>query len=1544
MSSPVKQSMTLEEEMYVTKRNGQREIVSFDKILKRIKTLGHEADIKVNYTNLVMKVIDQLYDGISTTKIDELSAEQCASMASIHPDYNILAGRITVSNHHKNTSSSFKDVMTSLYQYKDKHDKHSPLVTEQIVMVANQYEDEIEQLIDYERDFLIDYFGFKTLERAYLMKINQKTVERPQHMWLRVAIGIHGENFSRVEETYRYMSMKYFTHATPTLFNAGTPHPQLSSCFLLSMESDSIEGIYNTLKDCAMISKWAGGIGLHVHNIRASGSHIRGTNGNSNGLAPMLRVFNNTAKYVDQCVHPETIIYTTQGPKQIQNCIVGETEIFNMKGDVETIQNVLEHSYEGEFLEIDSVHSLYPLRITPEHPVFSLRGQQKGLNYKVIKNRLEKKIVDFEWTDAKDLTTTDMLVYPIPTYKRDIATISADDCYMYGVILGDGSMCNKTDSAGYVCMHSTNKKHVADFMESYFNKTCTNYTKQIEENTTRIRWNRSVHLPFRYNDFYDENKQKRVQARWLNLPIEKAKYILKGLIDTDGCLGLGEQKGKTGELVFDSTSINLIESVRFLCMRLGVLTSGYIRDRVGESHETARGIIENKKISYCLRIPKTQEICELIGFAFNEGQFFKFMRYGDFMLSRIQDIRTTQYQGVLYDLQMSKEHNYLIENGLVHNGGGKRNGSFAIYLEPWHADIEVFLQMRKNHGDEELKARDLFYALWVPDLFMERVKADGQWTLMCPDECPGLADVYGDDFNALYTSYEQAGKGRKSIKARELWFQVLDAQMETGTPYLLYKDACNKKSNQKNIGTIKSSNLCVAPETTILTDKGHVEIQTLCGQNVNVWNGEEFSPVQVFQTGENQELIEVETDDGCKLSCTPYHKFFIQTNYSKKSIQTVEAKDLKPNDKIMKCGYPTIDGKEKMNYAYTHGFFCGDGTYTNNNLEHKACQFKSLDGHYFCKRHIDFETENNISDLAENANISKTHCNAMSYVKKPLAYLYGEKKQLIKHIEFRGQYENGNHTVLQLPLDIDEKFFVPMNHSLDIKLDWFAGYCDADGTISVNGTNKQLQVASINREFLYKVKMMLQTCGINPKIRISKEAGTSNLPDGNGGRKDYETQAVYRLLITSTDLSKLSDIGFSPKRLQIISTTEPNRSATQFIKIKSINNNGRRDNTYCFTEPKKHAGIFNGVLTSQCTEILEVSSDTESAVCNLASIALPTFVDASDPENPVFNFDMLHDIARVVTYNLNKIIDVNFYPTEKTRRSNMRHRPIGIGVQGLADVFMLMNMPFASEAAKQLNKDIFETIYHGALTESCHLAKSEGAYETFKGSPASEGILQFDMWQSVAGQSDKTQLNNRYDWSALKASIIMVGLRNSLLMAPMPTASTSQILGFNECIEPITSNIYNRRTLAGEFILANKYLMNDLIRLDLWNEKIKNNIIANHGSVQHIDVIPQEIREKYKTVWEIPMKTLIDMAADRGVYICQSQSLNLWLEEPNYGNLTSMHFYSWSKGLKTGIYYLRRRGRHQAQQFTIEPEKKDLGENSGEYSGESEEICEMCSA
>jgi ribonucleoside-diphosphate reductase alpha chain len=537
-----------------------------------------------------------------------------------------------------------------------------------------------------------------------------------------------------------------------------------------------------------------------------------------------------------------------------------------------------------------------------------------------------------------------------------------------------------------------------------------------------------------------------------------------------------------------------------------------------------------------------------------------YFQHGNYLFSRVREIHCIEnYTGRVIDIEVNHpdHHNFLTHNGLVKNGGGKRNGSFAIYLEPWHADIEMFLQMRKNHGDEELKARDLFYALWVPDLFMERVKENGTWTLMCPDECPGLSDVYGDDFVKLYTKYEEEGKGRCTKNARDLWFQILDAQMETGTPYLLYKDACNKKSNQKNLGTIKSSNLC--------------------------------------------------------------------------------------------------------------------------------------------------------------------------------------------------------------------------------------------------------------------------------------------------------------------------------------------------------------------------------------TEIIQYSNESESAVCNLASIALPAFVDTS-VSPPVFDFEKLHKVARLTTSNLNRIIDINYYPTEKTRKSNMLHRPIGIGIQGLADVFLMMNYSFASDQARTLNRNIFETMYHGALEESCEISKVEGPYSTFQGSPASQGILQFDMWDGVVVDS------TRYNWDDLKEQIKTHGIRNSLLLAPMPTASTSQILGYNECIEPITSNIYSRRTMAGEFVLTNKYLLTELIGLNLWNEKIKNNIIANNGSIQQIDVIPAEIREKYKTVWELPMKALIDMAADRGAFICQSQSLNLWVEDPTYNRLTSMHFYSWSQGLKTGIYYLRRRAKHQAQQFTIVPEK------ANHVIEEDYEICEMCSA
>ena len=1250
-------------EMFVIKRDGESEIVSFDKILRRIKRIGQEAGIKINYTQLAMKVIDQLYDKISTTKIDELTAEQCASMSSIHYDYGTLASHITVSNHHKNTESNILTVMRELHNYKDKHGNHSPLITRELLETIDEHYTAISERIDFKRDYVFDYFGFKTLEKTYLMRINGKVVERPQHMWMRVSLGIHGKDVESALRTYDLMSQKFFTHATPTLFNAGTPRPQLSSCFLLSMENDSIDGIYNTLKDCALISKWAGGIGLHIHNVRATNSHIRGTNGTSNGIVPMLRVFNNTAKYVDQCLDPETIVYSKRGPVKIKNIVVGD-EVITDDGNFYPIRKVLDYpNYKGELHTIDVKYSLGPLRVTDMHPLWVIKNSTYiETKFKRLISALDRKLVVPEFVEAREVRKNDFVGFPIPKWEQDIVHFTEDDCRMYGILVGSDAELSQT------CRIAFTSVETLKFVETYLQNINIIPITFDRTTYTNIVFTSNNMFKFTPEMIRDVKGEKMVLPNMLHLPQNKTLKLIQGLLETSA--NFAENSIKLA-----NTSFNVVESTRYLLLRLGILTSGYTKNRCNRAH---------KKRMIIMSIPKKPVICDLFPNIVACSKSFKFFEHNGYLFSIVKDTdRMESHEGRVIDIEIDNEnhHNFLTHNGLVHNGGGKRNGSFAIYMEPWHADIEKFLEMRKNHGDEELKARDLFYALWIPDLFMNRVKSNEPWTLMCPDECPGLSDVYGEEFETLYTKYEAEGKGRATVSARDLWFKVLDAQMETGTPYLCYKDTANNKSNQKNIGVIKSSNLCVAPETTVLTDRGHIRIDTLENKKVNVWNGEEFSEVEIKRTGENQPLIEVHTDDGSVLTCTPYHKFYIQTSCS--DVSKVHAQDLKEGDAIIEYKYPD-------------------------------------------------ET-------------SKT------------------------------------------------------------------------------------------------------------------------------------------------------------------------------ITISKIVNNNRVDNTFCFTEPKRHMGVFNGILTGQCSEIMEVSTPKETAVCNLASIGLPTFVDK---DSQTFNYEKLREVASVITDNLNKVIDVNYYPTDKTRLSNLRHRPIGIGIQGLADVFMLLDIPFHSDEAKEVNKRIFETIYYGALEKSAELATQQGPYETYEGSPASKGILQFDMWNVTP--------SDHLDWAALKAKIVVSGLRNSLLLAPMPTASTSQILGFNECFEPFTSNIYSRRTMAGEFVLTNKYLMRELIDLGIWNTEVKNNIIANQGSVQHIANVPEYLKQKYKTVWEIPMRHVIDMAADRGAFICQSQSLNLWQEDPNYNSLTSMHFYAWSKGLKTGIYYLRRRAKHRAQQFTIEPKKN--------------EECEMCSS
>lgn len=935
--------------MNVVKRNGQLENVSFDKVLNRIQLASN--GLEVNPTLIAQRTLLRIYDGVKTSELDELAAQLSISLMTTNLDYGTLAARIAISNHHRNTSNSFTEVIRLLSdQTIKKTGEKTSTISKELQEICEKHGAVIDAKLDYNRDYFFDYFGFKTLEKLqYLLRdTNGKTLERPQHLIMRVSLALWGSiSLEKAFETYDLLSNKFFIHATPTNFNAGTPRQQLSSCFLLAMKGpDSIAGIYDTLKDCALISKYAGGIGLHIHDIRAKGALIKGTNGTSNGIVPMLRNFNDTARYVDQCFTPDTIVYAMGGNKPISEVMPGD-KVLTSTNKYEYVLKQVVHEYSGPMYQITLEGNNTSVRVTEDHPILSLKSD--GLPLNVVLSQVHANTKAQDYYEVKELSVGDFTVFPGGIYKK------------------------------------------------------------------------------------------------------------------------------------------------------------------------------------------------------------------------IVEIVPTEYTGKVYDFEIDGPHDYTLTHlGIAHNGGGKRNGSFAIYLEPWHADVEDFLKLKLNTGSEEERCRDLFYALWIPDLFMERVEKNGQWTLFCPSEAPGLADVYGDEFKALYEKYEEEGRGRKQMDAQKLWFKILDAQIETGTPYLLYKDAANKKSNQKNLGTIKSSNLC--------------------------------------------------------------------------------------------------------------------------------------------------------------------------------------------------------------------------------------------------------------------------------------------------------------------------------------------------------------------------------------SEIIEYSAPDESAVCNLASIALPAYV-----ENRSFNYDKLREVVKVAIRNLNRVIDINYYPTPETERSNMRHRPVGLGIQGLADVFALLRAPWESEKAADINQRIFEHIYYAAVESSSEIAETEGPYSTYEGSPMSQGIFQYDMWKVTP----LTQTDGTLDWDSLKEKVRMRGVRNSLLVAPMPTASTSQILGYNETMEPFTSNIYTRRTLAGEFIIVNKHLMRDLEKLELWNEMMKQQIIMRNGSIQDMDMIPESIKKLYKTSWEIKQKVLIDMAARRGAFVCQSQSLNLFVADPNYAKLTSMHFYAWKQGLKTGIYYLRTRAPVMAQKFTIDPDLQKAADKSEQQRlirKNSEEECTMCSA
>ncbi len=828
----------------------------------------------------------------------------------------------------------------------------------------------------------------------------------------------------------------------------------------------------------------------------------------------------------------------------------------------------------------------------------------------------------------------------------------------------------------------------------------------------------------------------------------------------------------------------------------------------------------------------------------------------------------------------------------VSQGGGKRKGSTAVYIEPWHADIESTILSQKQQGAPETLCRDLFLALWVPDIFMERLKQSLKtnqpvmWSLMCPHECPGLADTYGAEFEQLYQSYEAKGLYRKQVNIRELWELIMATQIETGKPYLMYKDHCNRKCNENNLGVIKSSNLCVAGDTRILTDKGYVEIKDVAGSTVKIWDTERFVDAPVRQTGTNQKLLKVITDDGCELQCTEYHRFAVLEGDYAKDMEEIEkrAYELKPKDRLIRTEYPVIEGNPEcdIKYPYTHGFYCGDGTNYRN---------------------------------ADNSR------------KTPVIDLYHEKRSLVQYIEYdyhqssNQQYQRERYV---LPSDIDEKFAVPINATVKNKLEWLAGYLDADGTM-VKTNAQSIQVGSIHKEFLFDIKLMCNTLGLNPKIKLNKVAGARMMPanDGTGNLKEYPCKAIYRLLFHTGDTYKLyTNLGLKTHRLTF-DGIKPTKAFPRYVRIASVEPVDGLHDTFCFKSYITEKGIFNGLPACNCSEILIYSDSNNIGVCNLASVCLPRFVKKSD-DNIVFDYQMLNQITQKVVINMNKVIDNNKYPLEQARNSDMKNRPIGIGVQGLAEVFMMMKTPFDSPLAMETNKKIFETMYYAALVASNKLAQMHGPYETFPTSMTASGILQYDLWG--------VEPTDMWDWQSLKNTIKRTGLRNALLMAIMPVAGTSIVQGMTtEGVEPPQSNLFTRSTLSGRFQVVNKYLMRDLKSLGLWNKKIRNKLIMNEGSVQEIDEIPEHLRDIYKTVYEYKLTSIIKMEATRGAYVCQSSSSNRYLAKPDISLLTNAHLYSWKLGNKTSSYYTKVKA-------------QNVGYKVLDHTEEEEEVCLSCQA
>jgi len=901
----------------------------------------------------------------------------------------------------------------------------------------------------------------------------------------------------------------------------------------------------------------------------------------------------------------------------------------------------------------------------------------------------------------------------------------------------------------------------------------------------------------------------------------------------------------------------------------------------------------------------------------------------------------------------------------------KRKGSLAVYTAIWHIDIETVIKMKDPHGAEsdETKCLDLSYAVWLNDLFMERVNNKEKWSLFCPKKAPGLTEVWGDEFRELYTRYEQEGRAFKVVGARDLLLEIIQAQTRTGMPYISNADAFNRSSMQENIGIIRSSNLCVSGDTKILTELGQIEIRTLEDVKVKVWNGEEFSKTTVRKTGVDQNMMEIKFSNGSVLKCTPYHKFYIQKvnprhnpknmHEDTRYVEKIEAKDLIPGMKLIKSEFPVLDSKRRFPYAYTHGAFCGDGTYERPR-DAQRCGVKSEKGSAFCGRH-------RIHSEYFDYDPSKTCMAKLGNI--PRLSLYGEKKSLVNRLEYksvRAENLDQDRVDVLLHLDMPRKFKVPMNYSLRDKLDWFAGYCDMDGTIARNGTNESLQVGCIEFDFINDVKLMLQTMGCDPKVTQCKESGMRILPAGKGGTKKYFCQTCYRLLVNSNDLFHLHNLGFRTHRL-LYTPRQPQRNAKQFVKVVSTQHLEEKMDTFCFTEKKRNMGMFNGVLTGQCNEISLHTSDKEIASCNLASLCLPRFV-----KDKKFDWESFIETVRLTIRVMENVIERNYYPDREVdmrkrnrvmieetlrkngilnpdirhdmaleivknmesneilpqiRKANLANRPLGIGLQGFGDMVARMDLVFDSDEATELNNRITQTMYYYAVDESANLARDLGPYDRFPGSPYSRGELHPDRWTAPSGK--KVEYVEGLDWDGLREKV-KGGVRHSTLLAFMPTASSSIIAGNSPSMEPINCIVGTKTLLSGQHVVLCKEAYNDLKKLGVWNERLVNEIVNGNdgkfgkengivgiGGIQHLEIPPEikdnaikrarfrYLQKKYRTGYELGAKVVIDHAAARTPFICQSQSTNLWISNPSPLKMMKMYNYGWKSGLKTIVYYVR---------------------------------------